>query len=562
MFRLTAPSWLKTTRPRGPRPARARFLPRLESLEDRTVPSTLPVGNDFDSGPGSLRQAVLDANANPDADTIVFAKSVHQITLTSGELAVTGDLTIQGPAANKLTVSGNHASRVFHVSGGVTVTIAGLTIADGKAAAGGGILNEAGASLTVADCTLNNNEANDPGFAVGGAIEDAQATLSITNCSFNHNRVSAGYAAGGAIDIEQGSDTSISNCSFTQNEAVGSGVGGASGGGAINVFGNFDNTGAAKTRIGGGIAIEFGSTLTLTDSTLSHNLALGGAGGSGAPGGPGIGGGIDVGEDKVYPSTVVHSTAAVTNTTLSHNQALGGDGGSGAAGGDGIGGGISVGSGALFPVHDPLLTEPLHDHSSLTLSGSTLDHNEAGGGQGGAGGSGGNAAATAWAAVWRSWVSWLIPISRAPPPSPAPRSPTTWLAVAAVPMAATAWAGVRMSPAARASVSPRARSATTRPTAARGSRAAATARAWAEASTASGRSSSTRSPSSRRTTPPPATTTSSLERPVRPLRPTLLPGDPRSLFRPVPRVRFGLNCFIALDEEVNHVAFRVPPVGA
>src|SRR4051812_13714976 len=81
----------------GEHPARARFLPRTEALEDRTVPSTLTVLNDHDSGPGSLRQAILDANAAPGPDTIVFANSVHQITLTSGELGITTDLTIAGP---------------------------------------------------------------------------------------------------------------------------------------------------------------------------------------------------------------------------------------------------------------------------------------------------------------------------------------------------------------------------------------------------------------------------------------------------------------------------------
>src|SRR5947209_3606122 len=92
---------------------RRTFVPRLEALEDRAVPSTLTVLNDHDSGPGSLRQAVLDANAAPGPDTIVFAKSVHKITLTSGELAVTDGVTVAGPGAEKLAVSGNDTSRVL-----------------------------------------------------------------------------------------------------------------------------------------------------------------------------------------------------------------------------------------------------------------------------------------------------------------------------------------------------------------------------------------------------------------------------------------------------------------
>src|SRR5947208_2449985 len=51
---------------------RARFLPAVFILEDRTVPSTFTVLNTNDSGPDSLRQAIIDANATPGLDTIAF----------------------------------------------------------------------------------------------------------------------------------------------------------------------------------------------------------------------------------------------------------------------------------------------------------------------------------------------------------------------------------------------------------------------------------------------------------------------------------------------------------
>src|SRR5262249_35750736 len=76
----------------------ARFRPRLEALEGRDVPSTLTVMNNLDSGAGSLRAEI--AAANP-GDTIVFAPGLdgQTIQLTSGELAITKSLTIQGPGA-------------------------------------------------------------------------------------------------------------------------------------------------------------------------------------------------------------------------------------------------------------------------------------------------------------------------------------------------------------------------------------------------------------------------------------------------------------------------------
>ena len=103
---------------------------RLERLEERSLLSTLTVSNGLDGGSGSLRQAIADAAPG---DTITFDKNVHRITLTSGELGITQDLDIEGPGANKLTISGNDSSRVFDISAGATVTIAGLTITDGLA---------------------------------------------------------------------------------------------------------------------------------------------------------------------------------------------------------------------------------------------------------------------------------------------------------------------------------------------------------------------------------------------------------------------------------------------
>ena len=94
----------------------------LESLEDRHLLSTFSVLNFLDSGPGSLREAITNANGAPGADLIRFAPAARDgtIALTSGQLSITDDLTIDGPGANRLTISGNNASRVFSISGSTT----------------------------------------------------------------------------------------------------------------------------------------------------------------------------------------------------------------------------------------------------------------------------------------------------------------------------------------------------------------------------------------------------------------------------------------------------------
>ena len=137
------------TRSVVPRKWRATCKLHLELLEDRTLPSTLTVLNTDDNGDGSLR-AVLAA-AQPD-DTIRFDHQLcgQTITLTSGELVIDKSLDIEGPGANRLTVSGDDAGRVFDITvSGARVAITGLTIGHGLATHGGGIDNSG--TLTVAD---------------------------------------------------------------------------------------------------------------------------------------------------------------------------------------------------------------------------------------------------------------------------------------------------------------------------------------------------------------------------------------------------------------------------
>src|SRR5262249_9535270 len=132
----------RTGRGRHPKLQHRRpFVPRFEVLEGRTLPSTFTVLNNTDHDDGSLRPAITAAASG---DTINFDPSLagQTITLTSGELAINKSLDIEGLGANRLTISGNDASRIFDVTdAGVTVTLAGLTISHGQATEGAGIDN-------------------------------------------------------------------------------------------------------------------------------------------------------------------------------------------------------------------------------------------------------------------------------------------------------------------------------------------------------------------------------------------------------------------------------------
>ena len=130
--------------------------------------ATFTVTTSADSGPGSLRQAMVDSNASVEADGIIFSGVSGAITLESVLPALSGETSITGPGAAVLKVTGNHRSQILAVAVGAKVQISGLTLADGRAEAylHGGAIHNAG-TLTIDSCTFTNNHAYG-GF--GGAI--------------------------------------------------------------------------------------------------------------------------------------------------------------------------------------------------------------------------------------------------------------------------------------------------------------------------------------------------------------------------------------------------------
>jgi uncharacterized repeat protein (TIGR01451 family) len=240
----------------------------------------LVVTTNADSGPGSLRQAITDACAD---SNITFSNAVSSITLSS-ELVIDKGLTIQGPGASLLTISGNTAVRVFNVTAANTilgtpeVTFAGVTISNGKVtgAKGGGILNSSTAIVNVTNSVLSNNTAGSDGSSQGGGIaNNSTGTINVTRSTVSNN--SAGYGAG------------LFN----------------NGTGTINVINSTLNNNPA-TLSGGGIYNNGTGTVTVTNSTLSANSA-------------GAGGGI----------FNVQGTVSVTNVTVSNNSAPGPSGAGG-----------------------------------------------------------------------------------------------------------------------------------------------------------------------------------------------------------------------------------------
>src|SRR5437868_3920890 len=178
--------------------------------------NVINVTNTNDSGPGSLRQALADAN---DGDTIGFAVT-GTIGLTTAELAINHDVTILAPGPNLVTVARSSQTqfRIFHVMPGHNATIEGLHITGGSpnlGSYGGAVLNDH-ASLTISNCSLTTN-----GGTYGGAISSdssgGSATLAVLNSSISGNHaVSAG---GGIYNNGSTATVSLMNSSVSSNSA-------------------------------------------------------------------------------------------------------------------------------------------------------------------------------------------------------------------------------------------------------------------------------------------------------------------------------------------------------
>jgi hypothetical protein len=216
------------------------------SLTVITLPTlsaaTFTVSSTADSGPGSLRAAVAAAQTSSGPNLIQFAHGVRgSIVLTSGAIAISQSLTIAGPGAHRLSISGNDADRVFDIEGGsaTTVSISGVKIKHGVAGSSslhgsvGGAIYISGATLTLAGVVLSRNRAIDSvgSTAEGGAIAIVgNGTVNASDITVQRNRAlssSGGAGLGGGVFVDAGSTLSLSDSLVTLNDALGNpGIGG------------------------------------------------------------------------------------------------------------------------------------------------------------------------------------------------------------------------------------------------------------------------------------------------------------------------------------------------
>ncbi len=358
--------------------------------------ATFIVSNTNDSGAGSLRQAVLDANAAATADTIVFDASFNvpkMITVATviniSPAAGVDTLTITGPGANLLTITNNN-NRIFQNGANDPtqdlLTISGINFVQSAIATQGPINNFA--NLTVNNCVFSGNNAT---TASGRAIANAIATsvLTVSNSAFNGG--SSGF--GGAISSD--GTATITNSTFSSNTA---GSGGAiSSGGVLNVTGctftNNVSTNGSATGLGGGAIYSSSNlitaTATITDSTFTGNTVGGSQGGGGAirnrSGSMTITNSNFTGNSAVPGGGAVHNTdvISISGCNFTNNSAVGG--GSVQVG---TGGAISNQGGGQVTIANSVITgnsaashgggiyfQPNADGALMNVSNSTISNN-------------------------------------------------------------------------------------------------------------------------------------------------------------------------------------------
>jgi hypothetical protein len=347
LFPFPSVEALSTTRNRSHRRASSR--PSVEILEDRCLLST--VINLNDSGPGSLRQAIADT---PIAGTVDFQEGLSgTISLTSAPLTINKILTIAGPGASVITVSGNHARQVFNTPAPFTVTISGLTIANGNAVNGGGIAN--GGALTITSCTLSGNSANGGAFNTGrgGGIYNT-GTLTITGCTLSGNSamgIPTAPPGGQGGGIYSTGTLRVTNSTLRGNSAFNGGQGGGIYSTSTVTVTSSTLISNSATATGGGIWNS--GNLTVTSSTLSDNSN----GGSG----DGSGGGI----------LSTGGTMSIANSTLSSNSATG------SGGGINIGGGNATIASSTFSLNAAVTGAGISHRGSgtVTITSSTFNRN-------------------------------------------------------------------------------------------------------------------------------------------------------------------------------------------
>ena len=258
------------------------------NFKDYSLFIPFAITNLNDSGAGSLRKAIVDANNTAGDDTITFQPGLSGTLTLAGELSINSNINIVGTGAGNLIISGNNASRIFNIAANSIVNISGANISQGKAeGSGAGILNAGTLNLTNVVVTDNTAaySGTSAGSVGGGGISNS-GTLTLLNSTVKNNTAQVtnlGTADGGGIS-NTGTAT-LTNSTVSSNVLLGKPTangGGISNNGTFNISNSTigNNTATANsaasgspTAQGGGIWNGSQGMLTIRNTTIGFNAA-------------------------------------------------------------------------------------------------------------------------------------------------------------------------------------------------------------------------------------------------------------------------------------------------
>ncbi len=232
----------------------------------------------------SLRGAIKRAEGAPGADKITFDPSLEgQTIVLSGDNLTFGKLNrveIEGPGAEKLTISGNNLSRVFYIDQDANVRISGLKLTNGNAGDGTGFKH----------------------LKSGGAIYNA-GTLTLNFVTISGNTATGKFLEGHGGGISNTGNLSLWSTTISENSSKGAGA--IDNHGLLSLYFSTlsNNTGGS-----GGAIDNIGGTVFLNYSTIENNTAAGDGGG--------------ISNSDVNPETSP-GLVTVKNSTISGNIANG-----------------------------------------------------------------------------------------------------------------------------------------------------------------------------------------------------------------------------------------------
>ena len=331
--------------------------------------ATLTVTNNLDSGAGSLRQAIDDANNTATPDTIDFAANVTgTINVTGNPMTIQRSLTIDGPGADrlKLVKANGYPTWVNTNFTDTVVEIEGLALeghTSGPGSGGGALRAGSGASTTVRNCVISGSTATGPGGGIfventtlavidstiagnsassGGGIYGRDATVQVRGSTISGN---TGVVQGGGISMAETASvaktslavtgSTVSGNKNTSGGGYGGGISVTSADGPTTITGS-TVSGNSTVERGAGLYFGYGDSLAIDSSTFSTNNSAG------------RGGGLDIyapsGPTTITNSTIAGNTASsagggiysfgyfdkpvtISNSTIATNVVAGGTGG-------------------------------------------------------------------------------------------------------------------------------------------------------------------------------------------------------------------------------------------